>query len=43
MHEIENKSLWKGEMSYGGETWYIYEELKNHACIWLISISILFS
>ena len=31
MHKIENKSLWKEEMSYGGETWYmgrINEELK---------------
>ena len=31
MHKIENKSLWKEEMSYGGDTWYmgrIYEELK---------------
>ena len=30
MHKIENKSLWKEEMSYGGETWYmdrIYETL----------------
>ena len=29
MYKIENKSLWKEEMSYGGETWYmgrIYEE-----------------
>ena len=29
MHKIENKSLWKEEMSYGGETWYmgrVYEE-----------------
>ena len=28
---MENKSLWKEEMSYGGKTWYIgriYEELK---------------
>ena len=31
MHTIENKSLWKEEMSYGGDTWYtgrIFEELK---------------
>ena len=31
MHKIENKSLWKEEMSYG-DTWYIgrmYEELKK--------------
>ena len=31
MHKIENKSLWKEEMRYGGETWNmgrIYEELK---------------
>ena len=41
MHKIENKSLCKEEMSYGGETWYmgrIYGELKNDACFWLISI-----
>ena len=45
MHKIENKSLWKEEMSYNdGETLYmgrIYEELKNYAFIWLISISII--
>ena len=32
MHEIENKSLWKDEMSYGGDSWHIgrtFEELKN--------------
>ena len=32
MRKIENKSLWKEEMSYGCETWdigRIYEELKN--------------
>ena len=32
MHKTENKSLWRDEMSYGIETWYmgrIYEELKN--------------
>ena len=23
MHKIENKSLWKEEMSYGAETWYM--------------------
>ena len=23
MHKIENKSLWKEEMSYGGDTWYM--------------------
>ena len=43
MHKIEN-NLWKEEMSYGGETWYmdrIYEELKYYACIWLISICII--
>ena len=31
MHEIENKRLWKDEMSFGGDTWYmdrIFEELK---------------
>ena len=25
MHKIENKSLWGDEMSYGGETWYRYD------------------
>ena len=32
MPKIENKSLWKEEMSYGGDTWYmgrIYEELQK--------------
>ena len=32
MHKTENKSFWKEEMSYGGDTWYIgrtYEELKE--------------
>ena len=31
MHTIENKSLWKAQMSYGGDTWNmgrIFEELK---------------
>ena len=40
----ENKSLSKEEVSYGGETLYmgrIYEELKNYACVWLISICII--
>ena len=44
MHKIENKSLGKEEMSYGGDTWYmgrIFEELKTYACIWLISICII--
>ena len=44
MHKIENKSLWKDEKSYGDETWYMgrtYEELKNYACVWLISICII--
>ena len=44
MHKIENKNLWKEEMNYGGETWYmgrIYEELKNYASIWQISICII--
>ena len=30
MHKTENKSLWKEEMSYGGDIWYmgrIFEEL----------------
>ena len=42
--KTENKSLWKEEMSYGGDTWYmgrIFEELKNYACVWLISICII--
>ena len=41
MHKTDNKSLWKEEMSYGGDTWYmgrIFEELKNYACVWLISL-----
>ena len=32
MHKIENKSLWKGEMSNGGDNWYmdrIFEELQS--------------
>ena len=32
MHKTENKSLWKEEMSYGGDTWCmgrIFEELKK--------------
>ena len=44
MHKIENKSLWKEGMSYGGETWYmgrICKELKNYTCVWLISICII--
>ena len=44
MHKIEHKSLWKKELSYDGDTWYmgrIYEELKKYACIWLISIGII--
>ena len=44
MHKTENKSLWKEEMSYGGDTWYmgrILEELKDFACVWLISICII--
>ena len=44
MHGIENKSLWKDEMSYGCDTWYtgeIFEQLKNYACILLIFISII--
>ena len=31
MHKIENKSLWKEEMNFGGEPWYtgrMNEELK---------------
>ena len=44
MHKIENKSLWKEEMSYGGDTWCIrriFEELQIYACVWLISICII--
>ena len=32
MHKIENKSLWKDEMSYGNGTWHMdstLEELKK--------------
>ena len=39
MHNTENKSLWKEEMNYGGDTWYMgriyYEELKIYAYVWL--------
>ena len=50
MHKTENKSLWKDEMSYGhdgSDTWYmgrtyeLNEELKNYACVWLVSICII--
>ena len=44
MHKTENKSLWRDEMSYDSVTWYmgrIYQELKNYACVWLISICII--
>ena len=44
MYKSESKSLWKEEMSYGDDTWYmrrIYKELKNYACVWLISICII--
>ena len=44
MHKTENKSLRRDEMSYGSGAWYmgsIYEELKNYACVWLISICII--
>ena len=44
MHKTENKSLWKDEMTYGSDTWYMgrtYGELKNYACVWLISICII--
>ena len=40
----KTKVQWKEEMSYGGNTWYlgrIYEELKNYAYVWLISICII--
>ena len=39
MDKIENKSLWKEEMSFGGDTWYMgrtFEELKDYACVWVI-------
>ena len=39
MRKIKNKSLWKEEMSYGSDTWFVdstLEELKNYACVWLI-------
>ena len=42
MHKIENISLWKEEMCYDGGTWYMgstLEELKNYACVCLISIA----
>ena len=44
MHKIEIKILWKEEMSYSDENWYmgrLCEELKNNACVWLISICII--
>ena len=44
MQKTENLSLLRVEMSYGSDTWYmgrIYEELKNYACVWLISICII--
>ena len=31
MHKTENKILWRDELSYGSDTWYmgrIYKELK---------------
>ena len=44
MHKTENKSLWRDEMNYSSDTWFmgrIYEELKNYACVWQISICII--
>ena len=45
MQRIENKNLWKEEMNYGGDTWYmeeyVCEELTNYSCVWLISICII--
>ena len=35
-HKIENKCLWKEEMSHGDDTWNMgrtFEELKNYAHI----------
>ena len=29
MHKIENKSLWKENMSYGSGTWYIDSTLEE--------------
>ena len=32
MHKTENKSLWRDEMNYGSDTWYMgrtYGELKK--------------
>ena len=39
MYKLEYKRLWKDEVSYGDDTWYMsrkFEELKNNNCIWLI-------
>ena len=41
---MHSKSLWKEEMSYGGDTWYMggtFEEQEVFACVWLISICII--
>ena len=41
---IKQKTKVYGEMSYGSDTWYMgrtHEELKNCACVWLISICII--
>ena len=43
----KNRSRLRAWMSYGGDTWfwveytYMYEELKNYTCVWLISIWII--
>ena len=29
MHKTENKSLWRDEMSYGSDTWYMVEYMKS--------------
>ena len=39
MHKMENKSLWKDEVSYGDDTWYMgrtFEELKYYVCVTLL-------
>ena len=30
MHKTENKSIWKEEMSYGGDNWYMGRKLCLH-------------
>ena len=43
MHKTENKSLWKDEMSYGSDAWYmgrIYEELKKYTWLHVVNWSL---